>query len=70
MSSATYLFHTEVLSLVPDPSQRNMSCQKLTTSWVKEIEKLTTTCLHAASHMQLMPHLHMHGLSGKSTPLA
>ena len=79
MSSATYLFHKEgirspyreestwVQPSDPDPSQRNMSHQKLLASCVKEMEKLTT-------FVSSQPHAAYaaiaHGLSGKWTHLA
>ena len=79
MFSATYLFHkqgirssyreegTWVLPSDSDPSQRNMSHQKLLASWVKEMEKLNTS-------VSSQPHAGYaaiaHGLSGKWTHLA
>ena len=79
MFSATYLFHkqgirlpyrkegTWVLPLDSDPSQRNMSHQKLLASWAKEMEKLNTS-------VSSQPHAGYaaiaHGLSGKWTHLA
>ena len=68
MSSATDLFHKEGIQITLQGRRhlgaalgsRSFTEEYVTskvTSWVKEMEKLTT--LPPASHMQLMPHLHM-----------